>query len=144
MRPPNDEIEKVLASIDVSCAGCGYNLRGTTATRCPECAKEIDLDEIEAHLSRPPPSALLGKPGAIVLNMLVGAAVIALGVVGLGRMLRCELVFALWCLALVLWSGAIFVSVLEFLVDRTSHVGPRPAWILLGALSLLTLVGWLC
>ena len=32
-----------LSSRDVPCPVCGYNLRSTEATRCPECGAELDL-----------------------------------------------------------------------------------------------------
>ncbi len=32
-----------LSRHDVACPGCGYNLRGVTLGKCPECAKPIEL-----------------------------------------------------------------------------------------------------
>ena len=32
-----------LAERDDACPGCGYNLRGLTGTRCPECNQELRL-----------------------------------------------------------------------------------------------------
>ncbi|MCG3129130.1 MAG: hypothetical protein CHACPFDD_04040 [Phycisphaerae bacterium] len=39
----DDALAQFLAARDVPCPGCGYNLRGLTAPRCPECAQELTL-----------------------------------------------------------------------------------------------------
>lgn len=39
----DDALAQFLAARDVPCPGCGYNLRGLTAARCPECAQELAL-----------------------------------------------------------------------------------------------------
>ena len=42
-----------LAERDDACPGCGYNLRGLTGTRCPECNQELRLQVglSDAHLT---------------------------------------------------------------------------------------------
>lgn len=35
---------RVLASHDVSCAGCGYQMRGLGMARCPECGMKVDVE----------------------------------------------------------------------------------------------------
>src|SRR5262245_60284030 len=48
MVPPTDAqagelLIRYLADRDVSCPGCGYNLRDLTRDRCPECDQELAL-----------------------------------------------------------------------------------------------------
>lgn len=38
----------------VSCPDCGYNLRGLSECRCPECGRQYTLDELYAAQPRPP------------------------------------------------------------------------------------------
>lgn len=38
-----EELKSFLASRDAPCPGCGYNLRGLIADRCPECNEELRL-----------------------------------------------------------------------------------------------------
>ena len=37
------ELVRFLADRDVPCPLCGYNLRGLTMPRCPECGRELRL-----------------------------------------------------------------------------------------------------
>jgi hypothetical protein len=37
------ELVRFLAARDVACPLCGYNLRGLTTPRCPECGRELRL-----------------------------------------------------------------------------------------------------
>ncbi|MEQ8770763.1 MAG: hypothetical protein RIB60_09685 [Phycisphaerales bacterium] len=46
------ELELYLAERDVPCPGCGYNLRGLTEAACPECARAVDVSELEYPSSR--------------------------------------------------------------------------------------------
>jgi len=41
--PDRDFMVEYVASRDVPCPCCGYNLRGLTGTRCPECNEELVL-----------------------------------------------------------------------------------------------------
>ena len=43
--PPTDSdlLRQYLAERDVSCPGCGYNLRGLAAGACPECNQDFEL-----------------------------------------------------------------------------------------------------
>lgn len=43
-----------LASRDVPCPRCQYNLRGLTVTRCPECGQELSVLVTIASISLPP------------------------------------------------------------------------------------------
>ena len=43
MRTGDELVAAFLAERDVACPGCGYNLRGVSAGRCPECARELAL-----------------------------------------------------------------------------------------------------
>ncbi len=38
-----DALREYLATRDAACPSCGYNLRGLTSDRCPECHQEIAL-----------------------------------------------------------------------------------------------------
>lgn len=38
-----DALRGFLAERDVACPGCGYNLRGLTGERCPECNQGLEL-----------------------------------------------------------------------------------------------------
>ena len=55
--PPPDThhmLQAYLASVDAPCPGCGYNLRGTTTTRCPECGSPIALGIVSPNARRAP------------------------------------------------------------------------------------------
>ncbi len=41
--PPPGVLAEFLATRDAPCPRCGYNLRGLSASRCPECNTEIQL-----------------------------------------------------------------------------------------------------
>ncbi len=76
-----------LADRDVPCPGCGYNLRGLTADRCPECSQALKLSVSlqEAHLSALlaailPPIAIAGAAGVLLI-------VVFMFTVGSGRTL---------------------------------------------------------
>ena len=43
MPDANDMLRLYLAERDEACPGCGYNLRGLSGERCPECARELVL-----------------------------------------------------------------------------------------------------
>lgn len=42
-----DPLITYLAAHNVPCPGCGYNLRGLVSQECPECARQLVLQEIE-------------------------------------------------------------------------------------------------
>jgi hypothetical protein len=42
-RKISDLLAELVATRDVPCPGCGYNLRGITSTRCPECNQPLTL-----------------------------------------------------------------------------------------------------
>lgn len=54
-------LREVLASRDLFCPGCGYNLRGLQSDRCPECSREISA------------SVSLVERETISRGMLIGA-----------------------------------------------------------------------
>jgi len=41
---PNSRLREYLADHDALCPYCKYNLRGIPASRCPECASNLDLE----------------------------------------------------------------------------------------------------
>lgn len=43
MPDANEMLRLYLAERDEACPGCGYNLRGLSGERCPECARELAL-----------------------------------------------------------------------------------------------------
>lgn len=51
-RDDSDILKEYLAARDVACPGCGYNLRGLTTGRCPECAEHLEL-RVASHDPRP-------------------------------------------------------------------------------------------
>ncbi len=57
MPESNDMLHTYLASRDVECPGCRYNLRALTGTRCPECNQELVL---RVGLAEPHLGAYLG------------------------------------------------------------------------------------
>lgn len=70
---------------DAYCPGCGYNLRGLTVPRCPECGRPFTSAEIDEY-KEPPPSSLqkwlvvtaFAIP-AVVILVTSGAWVLILG-----------------------------------------------------------------
>jgi hypothetical protein len=43
MRTADELLVEFLGERDVACPGCGYNLRGVSGARCPECARGLSL-----------------------------------------------------------------------------------------------------
>ena len=77
--PPTDSDlrRQYLVERDVSCPGCGYNLRGLAAGACPECNQDLELG---IKLASP----RIGRLVAALTGLAVGAggsgAVLALQV----------------------------------------------------------------
>lgn len=72
--PPDDVLLRdFLAGRDAPCPSCGYNLRGSTADRCPECATVLTLSLARATDNRVIRLAVV----AISLEVLVYALSIA-------------------------------------------------------------------
>jgi len=71
-----------LATLDVSCRGCGYSLRGVPEPACPECGRAVIHEDIDFALrpnlwTRLGPAALLGVawaflPAVLGLTLFVG------------------------------------------------------------------------
>ena len=49
------ELLALLASSDVHCPMCRYNLRGSVGVQCPECGWVYDAAALRAQLAPPPP-----------------------------------------------------------------------------------------
>lgn len=128
----------VLASVDVACPACAYNLRGVTGSRCPECGWLIDLDAIERHLHHPRGWALVGTPLAFVVHLLVG--VLALLVTGaiFFAVPKIDIFVTLWVVEIPFWMMAAGGWLLELCFDGESRSLYKPAWILLAILALTT------
>src|SRR4051794_5052527 len=66
----------------ISCAGCGYNLRGlATEGRCPECGHDI-ADSIRVHGQFPWQGKALGRLRLGLLLMHIAPAVWAAAMAG--------------------------------------------------------------
>ncbi len=50
---PDAELAEFLAQRDVACIGCDYQLRGLETNACPECGKELSLDEVRQWSDEP-------------------------------------------------------------------------------------------
>lgn len=61
---PDDMLAAYLARRDAPCPSCGYNLRGLTSRRCPECDQELALRV----------ALLVPRAGAFILG-LCGTAI---------------------------------------------------------------------
>jgi len=46
-------LREYLAEQDVTCPNCGYNLRGLSASKCPECGSAPDIHEIRPNTKVP-------------------------------------------------------------------------------------------
>ena len=68
------QLRAYLADRDVKCPGCGYNLRGLAATRCPECSRPFSVEELLARLQSAKPNTSLRV--AIVAELLLLAVMI--------------------------------------------------------------------
>jgi hypothetical protein len=71
--PPSPELlRQFLADRDIECPGCGYNLRGLTGDRCPECASALAL-AINLHEPRSAAfiSGLVGIGAGLGFNGLI-------------------------------------------------------------------------
>ncbi|MCC6320675.1 MAG: hypothetical protein IT438_04470 [Phycisphaerales bacterium] len=70
-----EDLVRYLSTRDVSCPACGYNLRGLTADKCPECNQHLEL---RVALSEP----RLGPYLAAMLGLLAGGGAAFVVVVG--------------------------------------------------------------
>lgn len=68
-----DMLARYLAEDDVPCPGCGYNLRGLTGDRCPECSQALELG---VRLVEPRLGALIF--GLVGMGMGTGFCVLVL------------------------------------------------------------------
>jgi hypothetical protein len=44
-----DDVREFLADRDAACPRCGYNLRGSAGTACPECGRRVSMRELLAE-----------------------------------------------------------------------------------------------
>lgn len=75
-----EAVRAYVAERDVPCPGCGYNLRGLTGERCPECNEAL---EVRIGLAEPRMGAFI----ACVVGLAVGAG--AAGLWELGALVMC-------------------------------------------------------
>ncbi len=56
MNEPNDEavpeLKRLLEKYDTTCARCGYNMRGSVGTECPECGLAVNFRTLLGGVSR--------------------------------------------------------------------------------------------
>lgn len=76
--PDADLLRTFLAERDMPCANCGYNLRGLTSDRCPECEHRLVLN---VGLAEPRIAAFVF--GLLGVGMSVGFSALLLVWVGL-------------------------------------------------------------
>lgn len=75
---PDPEVIQTLAHVSgtLACPTCGYDLRGNVSGRCPECAREISIQDVKAA-SRPDAGIVArrllraGFAGAVTLVLLL-------------------------------------------------------------------------
>lgn len=67
--PESLSVEAYLAKYDVKCLGCGYNLRGLQQSTCPECAREIRLQEFTEN-PRPKYQKRAAAEFMVLLNVI--------------------------------------------------------------------------
>ncbi len=78
-----EALRAFLASRDVSCVGCGYNLQGIAGPRCPECGHVMAVEEFSrSRLWRWPNVLALAVHAVLPMSML---ATFATGMVVLVR-----------------------------------------------------------
>jgi hypothetical protein len=95
-------IESYLARRNAPCPRCGYNLRGLSKGRCPECGFGFDVESLKA-LSTPRPliiewtidHALWGVVALVCLNQGVAIFMLPLGEVRVLRLLSLGIIAAL-------------------------------------------------
>jgi len=79
----DDELLEVLKTQDTPCPECGYNLRGLTSAKCPECAAEFELTEEIEWVGRRDVRAeimLIGVAGCMVPALaLLGGILLTVG-----------------------------------------------------------------
>lgn len=137
-----------LAGRDVACPGCGYNLRGLKAGRCPECDEGLELELRRPELRWGPFIAgLIGLGGTFGLFVMSLAARIVYGIlwgqwfdwVGLG---------------IVLVSIPALGAILYFWISDRDRLARRPlvwqikaaviAWLIsLGFVWIPQMIWWL-
>lgn len=76
--PQGDQLKTFLAERDAPCPNCGYNLRGLTSDRCPECEHGLVLS---VGLAEPRIAAFVF--GLLGVGMSVGFSALLLAWVGL-------------------------------------------------------------
>ena len=67
--PESVSAEAYLAKFNAKCLGCGYNLLGLRQSNCPECAREVRLQEF-AESPTPKYQKDAVATGVVVLNLI--------------------------------------------------------------------------
>jgi hypothetical protein len=75
---PPDQLVTFLTERDEPCPGCGYNLRGLTTDRCPECHQRLAL---RVGLAEPRLGVFIGGVVGLACGWGFGAATLAMGAV---------------------------------------------------------------
>ncbi len=106
-------LERLLATRDISCPVCGYNLRAIASTNCPECGAKLDLRVGSTDLKLGPwlvailglalplgfvgiYAVLLGVTAAIAPSTFSGFAPTLLAVIGVALAISAAYAAVLW------------------------------------------------
>lgn len=100
-----EHLKSFLSGSDLPCPGCGYNLRGVTGTKCPECAHELVLQ------IKPPELRLAWFLWGLVVQAGVGGYLImALLLMGISGGPAQSVFLLLVCLSAVTTGAACWIG----------------------------------
>lgn len=122
-------LAEYLSRRDVSCPGCGYNLRGLVDEHCPECGQDVEEVTLRLLSSRPSPVRRFLHGGAFELNLLLGVTMFG----GVFLLDIDTLLIYFYLSAMVAW----LVSVGTWGMKDAERVG-APAF-----LAWAALIGWI-
>lgn len=141
------ELRSYLAERDVACPGCGYNLRGLSTDRCPECNQHLEL---RVSLAEP----RLGAYLAAVTGVLAGGS---LALLFFGMVVVISLVEKDWprgrfvfpLLVLPLMAACVEMGLASLMLTprkrrwfRTLDIGDR-GWVIAGCWGLsVAFIAW--
>lgn len=131
-------LREFLATRNEACPACGYNLRGLTQDRCPECGARLVLQLADAArpLSR---AAVAGFVGWSFDATLLGLMTVRYATEGSWAAAG-TLVGLIYCVAQIrAWGGR--AALLDTLPARKRREAAAPPWIVAILLSIWFLLG---